>query len=219
MAVGDALPVPQRGVAFRLYFEWRKNDGTLLTGAAGVASQISRDAAAFATSTNTVTEITAGTAGVYYLDLTATEMGSGSTAGCVIVKVTSTSSGAVPVVQIIYPANDLTIPVNSTRIGGSIAAASTQQQLYDNNIITGNVDTGTYAASTTDFYADLNNISANQAADYFKGRTICFMGTAVNMLAGQAVRILSYAYVAPFAHFTTTPMTAAPANSSPFAVI
>lgn len=216
MAAGDALAVPQKGLAFRLYFEWRKNDGTLLSGAAGVVSQISKDGGTFANTTNTPTEL-ATASGVYYIDFTATETGGSISA--LVFKGTSTSAGAVPVVQPVYLALDLSIPVNATRIGGSVSAASTQQQLYDNNIITGNVDTGTYAASTTDFYADLNNLSANQATDYFKGRSICFTGTSVGMLAGQAVRILGYAFVTPFGHFTTTPMTAAPINNATFAIV
>lgn len=96
MAATDARPIPLKNTAFRVYFGIYKNDGTLITGATGLDSEVSKDGAAFADCGSEATEISQG---VYYLDLTNTEMD----ADCVVVVVKTTSTGAVTPVLTFFP--------------------------------------------------------------------------------------------------------------------
>ncbi|OQW37065.1 MAG: hypothetical protein A4C66_03265 [Nitrospira sp. HN-bin3] len=112
MASTDARPVPIKNTAYRAYFGIFKNDGTLITGATGLDSEVSKDGAAFADCTNEATEISQG---LYYLDLSSTEMNADS----VLVVVKSTSTGAVPVVLSLYPEETGDINVDVTAFGGT----------------------------------------------------------------------------------------------------
>jgi hypothetical protein len=97
MAATDAHPWPIKNAAFRVTFGiFNASTGALITGATGLDSEVSKDGAAFADCTNEATEISQG---IYYLDLTSTEMNADTVA--VIVK--STSTNAVPVVLAFYP--------------------------------------------------------------------------------------------------------------------
>ncbi len=78
--------VARKGIAFTLVFPIRLNDGTLLSGAAGLDSEISKDGGAFTDCTNEATEI--GSSGFYSLALTTTEMNADRIAG--VVKSTTT---------------------------------------------------------------------------------------------------------------------------------
>ena len=73
MAASDATPIPIKNQAYRVTFPIFDNDGDLVTGAAGLDSEVSKDQGTFADCTNEATEI-ATSSGMYYLDLTATEM-------------------------------------------------------------------------------------------------------------------------------------------------
>lgn len=95
MASTDALPVPRKNVAYRIYFGIYKNDGTLITGASGLDSEVSKDGAAFADCTNEATEI--GSSGTYFLDLTSTEM---NTDNAVVVVKTSSTGAVIPTFSI-----------------------------------------------------------------------------------------------------------------------
>ncbi len=106
MASTDARPVPIKNTAYRAYFGIYKNDGTLITSAAGLDSEVSKDGAAIADCTNEATEI--GATGLYYLDLTSTEMNADS----VTVLVKSSTTDAVPVVLSLYPQESGDILVN-----------------------------------------------------------------------------------------------------------
>lgn len=117
MAATDALPVPRKNAAYRVTFGFFKSDGTLIAGAAGLDSEVSKDAGTFADCTNEATEI-ATSSGVYYLDLTATEMN----ADTVAVLVKSTTTGAVPVVITLYPQEADDIRVNTTHWDGTNVA-------------------------------------------------------------------------------------------------
>lgn len=110
MASTDALPVPRKNVAYRLVFAIYKNDGTLITGATGLDSEISKDQGTAADCTNEATEIATST-GMYYLDLTSTEMNADNVA--VVVKTTST--GAVIPTFFLYPqeTGDIKVDVQS----------------------------------------------------------------------------------------------------------
>lgn len=73
MAAGDAKATAFWGTAQRLYFSIVNASGQPLSGAAGLDSEISKDGGTFADCTNEATEI-ATASGIYFLDLTATEM-------------------------------------------------------------------------------------------------------------------------------------------------
>lgn len=109
MAASDALPIPRKNAAYRVYFPMLKNDGTVVTGWTSPAATISQDGATAASATNTPTEI-ASSFGVGYLDLTATEMN----ADAVIVKATVTNSGALEQVAVLYPQEAGDIRANTT---------------------------------------------------------------------------------------------------------
>ncbi len=99
MAAGDATTLPVKNQAFRVTFPIFDADGDLVTGAAGLDSEVSKDGGSFADCTNEATEI--GASGVYTLDLTATEMNADTVA--VIVK--TSTSGAKTTPMIFYPAD------------------------------------------------------------------------------------------------------------------
>lgn len=117
MPAADARPVPIKNQAFRATFGIFKNDGTLITGAAGLDSERSLDGGTFADCTNEATEIATGS-GVYFLDLTAAEMN----ADTVAVLVKSSTTGAVPVVLVFYPQEAGDIPTNVTYWNGAAVA-------------------------------------------------------------------------------------------------
>lgn len=97
MPASDAFPVPRKNTAWRVYFAIRKSDGTLITSWTGADSEESLDGGAFSDCTNEATEI--GTSGCGYLDLTAAEMN----ADAVLVKITVTNTGALPLVLTLFP--------------------------------------------------------------------------------------------------------------------
>jgi hypothetical protein len=108
MAASDARPVPRKNTAFRVYFPILDNDGDPVTAAAGLDSEVSKDGAAFADCTNEATEI--GSSGIYYLDLTSTEMN--ADAVVVIVKTSTTDAKTAPIVM--YPAPAADVPTSTT---------------------------------------------------------------------------------------------------------
>lgn len=114
MASTDAKPVPQKNVAYRVTFPIIDADGDLVTGATGLDSEVSKDGGTFADCTNEATEI-ATNSGVYFLDLTSTEMNADTVA--VIVK--TSSSGAKTTVIVMYPEEAGDIRVNVTQFGST----------------------------------------------------------------------------------------------------
>jgi hypothetical protein len=117
MATTDARPVPIKNQAYRLYFDIRKNDGTLITTWAGQDTELSGDGGAFADATNEATEI--GTSGNGYIDLTSGEMNYDA----VIVKVTVTNTGALPYTIVINPQEADDIRVSATYWAGGLIPA------------------------------------------------------------------------------------------------
>lgn len=71
MGATDSMPVPRKGVAFRLYFTVRDSVGALVTGFTSPDSEISKDEAAFTDCTNEATYVGRGQG---YIDLTSDEM-------------------------------------------------------------------------------------------------------------------------------------------------
>jgi len=119
MASSDASAFGRKNVAYRITFPILDADGDLVSGATGLDSEVSKDGGTFADCTNEATEI-ATSSGVYYLDLTSTEMNADTVA--VIVK--TTSSGAKTMTLVIYPLKDGDIIANMTQVGGQTASAS-----------------------------------------------------------------------------------------------
>src|SRR5215510_5196344 len=118
MASTDARPVPQKNVAYRVIFPILDADGDLVTGAAGLDSEISKDQGTFADCTNEATEI-ATSSGVYLLDLTSTEMNADTVA--IIVKTSTTGAKTAPIV--LYPEETGDIRVNATALNGTTLTA------------------------------------------------------------------------------------------------
>lgn len=122
MASSDAVPVPRKNVAYRITFPIYDNTGSLVTGAAGLDSEVSKDQGTFADCTNEATEI-ATSSGIYYLDLTSTEMNADGVA--VIVKTSTTN--AKTTVLILYPQESGDIKVDLQSIAGAAVATGTAQ--------------------------------------------------------------------------------------------
>jgi hypothetical protein len=114
MASTDARPIPQKNVAYRVTFPIFDADGDLVTGATGLDSEVSKDGGTFADCTNEATEI-ATSSGMYYLDLTSTEMNADTVA--IIVKTSSSGAKTTPIV--LYPEEAGDIRVNVTQFGGT----------------------------------------------------------------------------------------------------
>jgi hypothetical protein len=126
MASTDAKLVPTKNVAYRVTFPLLDADGDLVTGATGLDSEVSKDGGTFADCTNEATEI-ATSSGVYYLDLTSTEMNADTVA--VIVKTSST--GAKTTVLTFYPqeAGDLVAAVGAGGLTADSLDATVQARL------------------------------------------------------------------------------------------
>jgi hypothetical protein len=159
MAAGDASAFGRKNVAYRITFPILDADGDLVTGATGLDSEVSKDGGTFAECTNEATEI-ATSSGVYYLDLTSTEMNADTVA--VIVK--TTSSGAKTTTLVIYPLKDGDIIANMTQVGGQTASASGTVTFPAATIAsTTNITAGTIATVT-------NRVTAN--TDQLAGQTV-----------------------------------------------
>ncbi len=126
MASGDATPFPKKNVAYRVTFPIFDNDGDLVTAAAALDSQISKDGGTFVAVTVEATEI-ATSSGMYFLDLTATEMNADTVA--IIIKTTTTDAKTTPIV--LYPEEAGDIRVNVTQISDDGAAADNLELDYD----------------------------------------------------------------------------------------
>lgn len=208
MATTDAMPVPIKNTAFLLTFDWRLNTGAMLSGAAGVSAQISKDGAAFGNCAHTPTEI--GTSGIYTQLFDAAEMNYDTVA----VKITSSTTNALPFTVIFYPQDTGNIKVDVQSINAS-ATAATRQQLLADSAKSYAVDSTNFTPTTTQFDTTL---TTNTATDFYKGRSIIFTsGTLID----QVARITGSAYVgAPdnCVRLTVTTLTAAPANAVTFSL-
>lgn len=133
MAASDARPVPIKNTAFRAVFPILDADGDLVTGATGLDSEVSKDQGTFADCTNEATEI-ATSSGIYYLDLTSTEMN----ADCVAVIVKTTSTGAKTTVLVFYPEETGDINVDVTAWLGTAVSTPTVAGVPNVNVKTWN---------------------------------------------------------------------------------
>lgn len=114
MASSDARPIPLKNTAYRVTFPILDADGDLVTGATGLDSEVSIDGAGFSDCTNEATEI-ATSSGMYYLDLTSSEMNGDTIA--IIVKTSSAGAKTTPIV--LYPQEADDIKVSVTYLGSS----------------------------------------------------------------------------------------------------
>lgn len=137
MASTDARPVPQKNVAYRITFPIFDADGDLVTGATGLDSEISKDGGTFSDCTNEATEI-ATNSGMYYLDLTSTEMDADTVA--VIVKTSSSGAKTTPVVM--YPEEAGDIRVNVTAFGGTAGTFASGRPEVNTTHLAGTSQTG-----------------------------------------------------------------------------
>ena len=124
MAATDAIPVPIKNTAFRVTFPILDADGDLVSGAASLDSEVSKDGGTFADCTNEATEI-ATSSGMYYLDLTATEMN----ADCVAIIVKTSSGKTTPIVM--YPQESGDIKVDVETVSGDSTAADNLELFFD----------------------------------------------------------------------------------------
>lgn len=141
MAATDAVPIPRKGVAFRCTFPILDADGDLVTGAASLDSEVSKDGAAFADCTNEATEI-AASSGVYFLDLTSTEMDADTVA--VIVK--TATAGAKTTTLVFYPESLGDVRVDVGQLSGDATAADNAEAFFDG---TGYAGTGNTIPTVT----------------------------------------------------------------------
>jgi hypothetical protein len=114
MAATDAKIYPIKNQAYRVTFPILDNTGSLVAGATGLDSEFSKDISTFTDCTNEATEI-ATASGIYYLDLTATEMNADTVA--VIVKTSTTNAKTTTLV--FYPLEAGDIFVNVTQWAGT----------------------------------------------------------------------------------------------------
>lgn len=122
MASTDARPVPRKNTAYRITFPILDNTGALVSGASGLDSEVSKDGGTFADCTNEATQI-ATSSGIYYLDLTATEMNADTVA--IIVKTSTTD--AKTTVLVLYPEEAGDYRADVVQIAGSTVNTSAAQ--------------------------------------------------------------------------------------------
>ena len=117
MASTDARLIPYKSAAWRVTFPILDADGDPVSGATGLDSGVSMDGTWFAGCTNEATEI--GASGVYYLDLTNSEMN----ADTVAIRVQTSSSGAKTTLLVAYPQEADDIRASVTHWAGSAVAS------------------------------------------------------------------------------------------------
>lgn len=164
MASTDARPVPIKNTAFRAVFPILDADGDLVTGATGLDSEVSKDQGTFADCTNEATEI-ATSSGMYYLDLTSTEMN----ADCVAVIVKTSTSGAKTTVLVFYPVEAGDIDVDVTAWNGTAVSSPATAGIPEVNVK--NINNVSASSVTT--------VNANQGTT----QPINFTGTGASALA------------------------------------
>lgn len=138
------LPFPIYGAEYRVVFPIFDNDGDLVVSAAGLDSEVSKDAGAFADCANEATQI-ATNSGMYYLDLTYQEMQAGIVA--VIVKTSTTDAKTTPLV--LYPRRLPAIRSGTAQAGAAGSITLDGSASFDDDhyvglyaLITGNTGAG-----------------------------------------------------------------------------
>lgn len=174
MASSDASPFAIKNQAYRITFPILDADGDLVTAAAGLDSEVSKDGGTFANCTNEATEIDTSS-GMYYLDLTATEMNADTVA--IIIKTSTSGAKTTPIV--IYPVtlSEAMLGVNEVQHAGTAQTAGDVVPLVDN--IESRLGTPSDLGGGATIAANLADIEA-QTAD------IGAAGAGLTALASQA---------------------------------
>lgn len=186
MAASDAIPVPRKNAAYRFYFAIRKpSDSTLITTWAGQDSEVSLDGGSFADCTNEATEI--GTSGCGYIELTSSEMN----ADCVVLKISVTNSGAVPLVFVLYPESAGDYRIDTTDITAIKAKTdSLPSDPADASDIAAAFSTVNSTLSTIASYIDteISNIQSRLPTSLVSGRMDVSVGAmAANVVTASAI--------------------------------
>lgn len=151
MAATDSHPWPKKNQAYRVTFDLRLTTGALNTAGTAIDSEISKDGGTFADCTNEATQI-ATTSGVWFLDLTSTEMN----ADTVAIKVKSTDTNNMDQVIVLYPQEIAeptaapTWPMDIEEALGWLAALGRNKmtQTATTTTLRNDADSGTIATST-----------------------------------------------------------------------
>ena len=181
MASSDARPIPRKNVAYRVTFPIFDADGDLVTGATGLDSEVSKDGGAFADCTSEATEI-ATASGMYYLDLTSTEMDADTVA--VIVKTTSSGAKTTPIVM--YPEEAGDVRVDVVQISGDSTAADNAESFFDG---TGYAGTNNVIPTVTTVNGLANNVitAASIATGAIDADAIAADAIGASELAADAI--------------------------------
>lgn len=167
-------------------------DGDLVAGATGLDSEISKDGGTFADCTNEATEI-ATASGMYYLDLTSTEMNADTVA--IIVKTSTAGAKTTPIV--LYTAarsiNDLAWPTTTGRSMDVDASGGVEVGSFQAGAITA----AAHAAGAIGAAA-LATDAVNEIADGLLSRAISNVeGTAAfRTLAGAVAKLVNKVAIA-----------------------
>jgi len=207
MASTDAITVPKYATAYRMQFGIQNgaSNGALIPSATGVAATIVKDGGTQVSTTNSPSQI--GTTGLYTLDLTATEM----TCTSALVVVTSTSTGAVPVIREINPQTTGSIPVDVNSITGSTAAAA-GLSATSQAVVTGTVVTTNFTPTTTEFETSLTASTLG----LYRNRVVIFTSGANK---GFAAAIADYQYITANGYIFCGALPSAPASGDSFVII
>lgn len=198
MASTDAFWPPRKNVAYRVVFPIYDADGDVVTAATTPDSEISKDQGTFADCTNEATEI-ATSSGIYYLDLTSTEMN----ADCVAIIVKTATAGAKTTVLVLYPQETGDIKVDVTSWLGTAAATPTVAGVPEVDVTHFNGTAGTFAAgrpevntshvggtlqTAGDIIGDTNDIQTRLPAALVSGRIDASVGAmAAGVVTAAAI--------------------------------
>lgn len=127
MASTDAHAVPTKNVAYRITIPLLDADGDLVTGATTPDSEVSKDGGTFADCTNEVTEI-ATASGMYFLDLTATEMNADTVA--IIIKSATSGMKTTPIVLYPNKTDDIKVSWDGNQLLADDTTDSTKASHY-----------------------------------------------------------------------------------------
>ena len=161
----NALPYPVYGAPFGITVPILDADGDLVTGAASLDSEVSKNGDTFADCTNEATEI-ATSSGMYYLLLTATEM----TADVVAVIVKTGTAGAKTTPIVLYPRKLVTLRSGTV---GANASDGTTLQLDSSAVAIDDYYNGCLLVGTLD-----SNVEARIISDYAGSTKVCTVSPA-----------------------------------------
>lgn len=182
MASTDARPIPIKNTAYRVYLPILDADGDLVAGATGLDSEISKDGGTFTDCTNEATEI-ATSSGMYYLDLSSTEMN--ADAVCIIVKTSSSGAKTTPIV--LYPCETGDIDVDVTAWNGTAVSSPATAGIPEVNVKNIN---NVAATSVTTVNANIGttqptNYTGTGASALVKSDMVDIAGAAVSTSSAQ----------------------------------